>query len=76
MIKMTRIDRAKDMRRFHAMQVGVTLFGEVVLVKEWGRIGSPGRVREEIFASADLAQAALKKHQAVKMRRGYTVTRA
>jgi predicted DNA-binding WGR domain protein len=50
-----------------------TLVGEVVLIKEWGRIGFAGRVKEEIFNSHDRALAALTKHQAAKMRRGYIV---
>jgi predicted DNA-binding WGR domain protein len=57
-------------------QIRVTLFGEVVLIKEWGRISFSGRMKEEFFNSTDLALSALKKHQAAKMRRGYSITRA
>jgi predicted DNA-binding WGR domain protein len=74
MIKLTRTDPALNMHRFYALQLGLTLFGEWLLVAEWGRIGSPGRVKEQAFASPDLAQAALTKRLRVKIRRGYTVT--
>jgi predicted DNA-binding WGR domain protein len=51
------------MHRFYALQLAPTLFGEWVLVAEWGRIGSPGAVRQKVFHSADLAHEALKKCQ-------------
>jgi predicted DNA-binding WGR domain protein len=76
MIKLSRTDRSKNMHRIYTYQIGVTLFGEMVLIKEWGRIGFAGRVKKEFFNSPDLAMAALKRHQAAKMRRGYSVTRA
>ena len=71
MIKLTRSDPAKNMHRFYALQVAATLFGEWVVVAEWGRIGSPGKVQERVFPSLDLAQAAIAKRQSIKMRRGY-----
>jgi predicted DNA-binding WGR domain protein len=76
MIKLTRTDPAHNMHRFYALQLGLTLFGEWLLVAEWGRIGSPGSVKEEAFGSLALAQAALSKRLSVKIRRGYTVTSA
>jgi predicted DNA-binding WGR domain protein len=68
MIKLTRIDRANNMHRFYALQLGTTLFGEHVLIAEWGR------VQERVFISSSDAQAMLEKRQAAKIRRGYTVT--
>jgi predicted DNA-binding WGR domain protein len=41
-IKLTRSDPSKNMHRFYALQLAPTLFGEWVLVAEWGRIGSSG----------------------------------
>ncbi len=76
MIKLTRSNPSKNMYRFYALQLGLTLFGEWVLLAEWGRIGSPGRVKEEAFPSLNQAQAALSKRLSVKIRRGYTVTNA
>lgn len=71
MIKLTRSDPSKNMHRFYALQLAPTLFGEWVLVAEWGRIGSPGTVQQKVFHSVDLAQVALAKQQTVKIRRGY-----
>jgi predicted DNA-binding WGR domain protein len=42
-----------------------------MLVAEWGRIGSPGTVRHQVFSSVELAEAALAKHLKIKTRRGY-----
>jgi predicted DNA-binding WGR domain protein len=56
MIKLTRSDPAKNMHRFYALQLAPSLFGEWILVAEWGRIGSPGTVQEKVFPSVDLAK--------------------
>jgi hypothetical protein len=41
-----RRDPARNVARFYAITVAPTLFGPWVLVREWGRIGQPGTVRE------------------------------
>ena len=71
MITLTRSEPAKNLHRFYALHLTHTLFGEWVPVAEWGRIGSPGTVRQQPFPTADLAQAALVKRLQVKARRGY-----
>ena len=59
MITLTRSEPAKNLHRFYALYLTPNLFGEWVLVAEWGRIGSPGTVRQQPFPTGDLAQAAL-----------------
>ena len=71
MIKLTRSDPAKNMHRFYALQLAPTLFGEWVLVAEWGRIGSPETVQQKVFPSLASARAALGRRKSVKARRGY-----
>jgi predicted DNA-binding WGR domain protein len=50
-----RIDPARHMARFYAMDVQPDLFGCIVLTKQWGRIGAYGRrageYRVKIIAS-------------------------
>jgi predicted DNA-binding WGR domain protein len=41
------------------------------LVREWGRIGSPGTIRAETHASPDAAFAAMDALAARKRRKGY-----
>jgi predicted DNA-binding WGR domain protein len=71
MIKLTRSKPSSNMHRFYAMHLAPTLFGQWGLVCEWGRIGSPGTVREQIFLTEESAQAALTKRVRIKTRRGY-----
>jgi predicted DNA-binding WGR domain protein len=47
------------------------LFGGVLLVRQWGRIGARGRIVAERFESMALAADALEKHAQQKTRRGY-----
>jgi predicted DNA-binding WGR domain protein len=49
MIHLTRSKLSGNVRCFYAMHLTQTLFGEWALVAEWGRIGSPGTVRERFF---------------------------
>ena len=51
MIHLTRTDPTRNMARFYTMALQPTLFGEWALLKEWGRIGSAGRLVSCRFAS-------------------------
>jgi predicted DNA-binding WGR domain protein len=71
MIHLTRSKPSSKIHRFYAMHLAPTLFGEWALVAEWGRIGSAGTVREKLFQTHELADAAFTKRLRVKTRRGY-----
>ena len=73
MIVLTRSDPERNMRRFYAVDVLPTLFGDWSLVKEWGRIGQAGTVRTAVFPSEASARAALADTLARKTARGYHV---
>jgi predicted DNA-binding WGR domain protein len=66
-----RVDPARNMLRFYAIRIAPTLFGEWAVVREWGRIGAPGRQRHSCFASEADALAAGSKARQEKERRGY-----
>jgi predicted DNA-binding WGR domain protein len=66
-----KVEPKQRMLRFYALRVAPTLFGEWTLVREWGRIGSPGTVRLDWFDSASQAEAAGRKLGRQKERRGY-----
>jgi predicted DNA-binding WGR domain protein len=70
-VTLRRIDPAKNMARFYAMDVQLDLFGASMLIKQWGRLGTCGRVAGEPYASVALALAALRRQAARKRRRGY-----
>lgn len=69
------IDPAKRKHRFYKMFIAPSLFGEWLLVREWGRIGSPGQVRSDHFDNAGAALLALQKLVREKVRRGYDLRR-
>jgi predicted DNA-binding WGR domain protein len=64
-------DPEKRQARFYAMHVTPTLFGDWTLVREWGQIGTRGRVRMDWFDSEEEATQALAKVTGQKLRRGY-----
>lgn len=66
-----RRDPARNMHRFYVLSIEPSLFGGATLVREWGRIGHPGRRRIEIHESQDIAVAALQLWLRRKLRRGY-----
>jgi predicted DNA-binding WGR domain protein len=71
MIHLTRIDPARNMARFYALSLAPTLFGEWLVVKEWGRIGQAGTVRAEAHPDVETAAEALARQISAKRRRGY-----
>ena len=66
-----RIDPVRNMARFYSMDVERDLFGRVVLVRRWGRIGTAGRTRMDEHPDEGRAITALLQIEFVKRRRGY-----
>lgn len=66
-----REDPSRNMHRFYFMAVQRDLFGRASLIREWGRIGSPGRMRIEPHPDEGRAVDALAALIAMKRKRGY-----
>lgn len=66
-----RIDPDKNMRRFYLMTVQRDLFGGAQLIREWGRIGSAGRLDVSHHPDEGRAIDALSDIAAAKRGRGY-----
>ena len=66
-----RIDPEAHMARFYCIDVAVTLFGDVSVLRTWGRIGTHGRKSIETCASVEEAERAASQTLRRKMRRGY-----
>ena len=62
---------ARNQKRFYTITVTQTLFGSWAMVREWGRIGQPGTVRETWFATEGAAWAAGERWRERKVKRGY-----
>lgn len=67
-----REDPSRNMRRFYLMAVQRDLFGGASLIREWGRIGSPGRLRIDHHPDEGRAVDALAGLVVAKRKRGYS----
>ena len=66
-----RINLEANMARFYCIDVAATLFGDISVVRTWGRIGTHGRTSIETCASAEEAERAASRTLRQKMRSGY-----
>ena len=66
-----RRDPERRMAGFYALGMQADLLAGWALVREWGRIGCPGRVRADAYSELALAEAAGQQLEAVKRRKGY-----
>jgi predicted DNA-binding WGR domain protein len=71
MIHLERREPVCNRQRFYILTVSRTLFGSWTLIREWGRIGHPGTVRESWFETEAAAIEAGAKIRRQKERRGY-----
>lgn len=70
-IHLHRIEPVRNMARYYRISSSSNLFGDVCLVREWGRIGCAGRIRIDLFDSVRAANAAGEALLRLKRRRGY-----
>lgn len=66
-----RHDAKRNMARFYALALEPTLFGNIALIRRWGRIGTHGRQKIELFAEPKSAEVALARLRYSKLQRGY-----
>ncbi len=70
-IHLERREPVCNRQRFYTLTVARTLFDGWALVREWGRIGHPGTVRETWFETEAAAIDAGAKIRRQKEKRGY-----
>jgi predicted DNA-binding WGR domain protein len=56
-IVLERVDPARNIARYYVLSIEPTLFAKHTLIRRWGRIGSLGRERLQIFGSEDASRA-------------------
>lgn len=66
-----RIDAARNMARYYRLAIGPTLFGNIALVRNWGRIGTRGQERVELFDTEKQALSHFLEILRDKRRKGY-----
>ena len=71
LIRLERREPAYNRLRFYNIAITPTLLGGWALVREWGRIGQPGTVRETWFESESAAIEAGERLRQRKARGGY-----
>lgn len=70
-VALNRIDPDENAYRFYVLSIEPNLFEEVSLIREWGRIGRPGRSRADLFETRAQAQVSLNVWLKSKLSRGY-----
>ncbi len=70
-VYLERHDTENNMHRFYQMFVTPGLFNDWSLIKEWGRVGSPGTVRKEWYDCEEAAVLAGQKIKNNKVKKGY-----
>lgn len=70
-VVLDRIRPAQNERRFYAASITADLFGNILLFRNWGRIGTGGRIRFDLYSGTPEAMTALEKLSRTKHRRGY-----
>ena len=66
-----RVDPELRIAQFYSLMIKRDLFGEVRLVRAWGRIGTQGSELVQVFATEREATEALQVLARAKRRRGY-----
>ena len=69
--ELVKITPAQRQARFYRLEIWPDLFGGFSLVREYGRIGQPGRLQLASFAEIDAARRAFARIVSRKQRRGY-----
>lgn len=70
-VDLVRIVPSENMKRFYGIALQPTLFGEVAVVRSWGRIGTRGRAMAVTYQTAEQAAEACSELECQKHRRGY-----
>lgn len=74
LLVLKRVEPEANVHRYYVLTVEPTLFGEIGLRREWGRLGNRGGAsRLELHPDADGAKEALGVWLRRKTRRGYHV---
>lgn len=75
-VYLTRQDPSRNLARFYRMLIVPTLFGEWVLLREWGRIGSGGTMRADPYPNPGAALLAMQTLVRQKQTLGYLTRQA
>lgn len=66
-----KVDRTRNQARYYTLAIEPTLFGEIAVVRQWGRIGKRGGEKSEVFATERDAAIHFLALARRKRQRGY-----
>ncbi len=66
-----RSDLSRNMARYYAMSIEPNLFGEICLLRKWGRIGKNGQMKVHHFGREEEAVQLFLELLRQKRQRGY-----
>lgn len=70
-IRIERVNPERNMYRYYRLRLLPDLFGGVSLLREWGRIGTQGQHKIELFTDSGRATDAMLAVYYAKQKRGY-----
>lgn len=62
------------MARFYVVAIEPTLFGDSALLRQWGRIGTKGQERRDLYINETGAREALEDWLHRKLAKGYRIS--
>jgi len=69
--ELAHVDPAANCWRFYRLTLQPDLFGGTAVIRHWGRIGTAGQMRADLYRDRGLAQGALEVLLGQKVKRGY-----
>jgi predicted DNA-binding WGR domain protein len=70
-VHLHRVNAEAKMARFYHVDIAPTLFGEVSVLRSWGRIGTHGRTNIETCVTPEEAETTAARTLRQKAQRGY-----
>lgn len=66
-----RVDASRNMARYYMLSIQPTLFGDVAVVRSWGRIGKRGGEKSDVFSTERDAASHFLELVRMKRLKGY-----
>lgn len=70
-ITLYHVDVVRNMQRFYHLDIQPDLFGNICLMKRWGRIGRQGTLHSIPYPTVSAAYDAFEKQRQKKEKKGY-----
>ena len=72
-VRLEKFNHTRKQKRYYALRLNKTLFGEWCLVREWGVIGGAAQENRDYLPEGAAAKEELERLKAAKLKGGYAV---